>query len=236
MKAKLLSIALGLLTLNVRAFVLTPISMSLEPRGYKSSATVRIDNPSSNRIAFKLTVAERDPDINDRETNPRITNLFTLFPPQGVIAPGKSQNVRVLWKGSPNLTNELCCRLIAEQLPVDFTPDETSSQIKILVRYMAALYVAPKNVKAVLKVERVARSTNETYVVEVVNNGNCHKHLINPRLTLKDSKGISFPVPTKALINLVNQNILPGRSRRFSVPLPDKTDPTFSGELTVDDE
>lgn len=232
----LLALGLGLPTAACHAFTLTPMSATLAPKGSGTAQSLQVDNESSNRVAFEITVLTRDMDEQGTETNQPATDLFTVFPPQGTIAPGKSQTVRLVWKGTPEPTNELAFRLVAEELPVNFTPEKNKAQIKVLLRYLAAVYVRPKNTKPNLQVSGFARSETNTYVMTVTNSGNAHQTLTDPTLTLTDGQGRKLDVTAEALSPIAGQNVLAGHRRRFVLTLPaDFKEPSYQAHLTANE-
>lgn len=229
-------LGLGLTTAVCHAFTLIPMSTTLDPKGMGTAQNFRLDNSSSNRVAFQISVLTRDMDENGNETNQSAAALFTVFPPQGAIAPGKSQNVRLVWKGPANPDRELAFRLVAEELPVNFTPEAGKAQIKVLLRYMAAVYVAPRNVKSSLQVGGCVRTETNTYVLTVTNSGTAHRVLREPKLSLTDPQGQRREVPSEALQPVASENVLAGRTRRFVLTLPGGfTEASYQAQLMADE-
>jgi fimbrial chaperone protein len=233
---RLLILGLGLHTAASHAFTLTPMSTTLGPRGSESAKTFRVENDSSNRVAFQITMLTRDMDESGMETNRPAADLFTLFPPQGTIAPGKGQTVRLVWKGPANPSRELAFRLVAEELPVNFALEKNKAQIKVLVRYMAAIYVRPRNAKPNLQVASFTRSETNTYVMLAANAGTAHQPLKDLVLSLTDAQGRKSDVPVDALGPVAGQNVLAGSTRRFVLTLPGEfKEPTYQAHLTANE-
>lgn len=227
-----LSFSLGLSL----AFTLTPMSTTLDPKGNAATRSFRVENESSNRVAFQISILTRDMDEDGKETNQPAADLFTVFPPQGTIAPGQSQSVRLVWTGAANLTNELACRLVAEELPVNFTPEKDQAQIKVILRYMAAVYVRPKNAKPKLQVTSFTQTVTNTFVMTVTNTGNAHQPLIDPVLTLTDARGQTQKIAADQLLAVAGQNILAQHTRRFVLKLPPEfKEPSYAAQLTADE-
>ena len=221
---------LSMASLKGHGFTLIPISATVEPKGYGVSASFRVENETSNRVAFQISMRTRDVDEFGKETMVGASNLFTIFPQQGIIPPGQKQNVRVVWKGSANPTNELAYRIVAEELPVDLEREKTQSHIKVLLKYVGSLYVRPKNCKSQLQITRLARavdgnSTN-AYEFAVTNVGTAHQGLINPVMTITDGQGAKTELRGEQLPGIEGQNILANHTRRFRVALP----PAFKEE------
>lgn len=229
-------LGLGLNTAVSHAFTLTPMSATFDPKGSGAAKTFRVDNESSNRVAFQMTVLTRAMDETGRETNAPAGELFTVFPAQGTIAPGKSQNVRLVWKGATTLDRELSFRLVAEELPVSFTPEKNRAQIKVVLRYMAAIYVRPRNAKPDLQVTGLTRAEDGSYLLVVTNAGTAHQSLMRPSLALTDTRGQRREVPADALKPLESENVLARHTRRFVLRLPpDFTESSYPAQLTADE-
>lgn len=212
--------------LSSQAFTLIPISATLTPTGYGAATSFRVENETSNRVAFQITMITRNMDEQGDETYQSASNLFTVFPPQGVVPPGKLQNIRLVWKGPRDPTNELAFRIVAEELPVNFDPDTKESHIKLLVRYLGTVYIRPKGAKPHLKVIDLVKAAGNSagtnlYELTLANTGGAHQGLKNCVLTVTGSKGESIIMKTNQLDKLEGQNILAHHRRRFLVTLPD---------------
>jgi fimbrial chaperone protein len=232
----LLILGLSLPATAGHAFTLTPMSTTFASQGSGAAKTFRVDNDTSNRVAFEISVLTRDMNEDGMETNRPAADLFTVFPPQGAIAPGKSQTVRVVWKGAPNPSSELAFRVVAEELPVNFKPDTDKAQIKVILRYMAAVYVCPRNARPNLQVAGFTRTGTNTYVLTVTNAGTAHRPLINPKLTLTGAQSQDRDAPADSLGPISGETVLAGRARRFVLTLPaDFTEPSYRARLTTDE-
>jgi len=220
LKNLLMTASLAVVAANGLAFSLVPMSATFTPKGNGSAKSFRVENESSNRVAFQISMQTRDMNEAGEENLKPAGELFTVFPPQGVIAPGQSQTVRVVWKGPGDPTNEIAFRLIAEELPVDFQLEKDKAQIRVLVRYMAALYVRPSNARADLRITSFERTETNTFLMTVTNGGNAHQALVEPELTLIDSQGRARTLAAEQIQSIAGQNILAHHTRRFVVTLP----------------
>ena len=217
-----------------QAFTLTPMSASFDPAGNGSAKSFRVENESSNRVDFQIMMLTREMTEDGRETNQKATNLFTVFPPQGTIKPGQSQTVRVVWKGDKNPTNELCFRIEGVELPINRVPEKNKAEIKVLLRYLGAVYVRPKNAKPKLQVTGFTRTPTNTYFMVVANSGNAHQPLKNPELTLTDAQGRTTKALTELLGVIAGQNILGNHTRQFTLSLPPEyKDEHYEAQLTA---
>lgn len=235
----LLAICVAMLTSASHGFTLVPISATVEPKGYGVTASFRVENESSNRVAFQIKMVTRDMDEFGKETTLPATNLFTVFPPQGIISAGQKQNVRVVWKGTPSPTNELAYRIVAEELPVELEGEKSASHIKVLLRYMGTVYVRPKNCKSQLQISPVTRSSignTNAYEFSVSNHGTAHQGLVNPTLTLTDSQGNKTELRAEQLPGVAGQNVLALHTRRFRVGFPAALkEQQYQAEIRVDE-
>jgi fimbrial chaperone protein len=242
MKIKHVLLITGLVTMSLSAigFALNPISATVEPSGYGVSTNFRVENETSNRIAFQVSIVTREMDEFGKENTTPASNVFTVFPPQGILAAGKKQNVRVVWKGTASPSNELAYRIVAEELPVDFEQEKAQSHIKVLVKYMGTVYVRPKVCKPQIQVTHLTRATGENttnaYEFAISNTGTAHQGLKNTRLTLTDAQGTKLELTGDKLEGVEGQNVLARHTRRFRVALPpDYKEPEYRAEIQVDE-
>jgi len=240
LKQLVLFLAVSLAALPGRGFTLNPISATVEPKGYGVSASFRVENETSNRVAFQVSMVTREMDEYGKETTLSASNLFTVFPPQGIIPPGQKQNVRVVWKGSPSPTNELAYRIVAEELPVDLEQEKSQSHIKVLVRYLGTVYVRPKNSKPQIQITRLTRAAGENttnaYEFAINNVGAAHQGLTGTVLSLTDGQGLKTELRGDQLKGVEGQNILARHSRRFRVELPPAfKEPEYQADIRVDE-
>jgi len=160
-------------------------------------------------------------DIEGKESNEAVGKEFTIFPTRVVVQPNSFQNVKVQYKGTAVLPREGCYRVIAEQIPIDFSKQETSG-VKVLFRYIAALYVSPARVSPnILLDSAVGAELDGVKGLTVVfkNAGTRHALLSNVVLKIQDSSS-SQPTSLSGDQTLAfeGQNMLPTLSRSFFVP------------------
>lgn len=220
------------------SFQFRPLSVTLEPTGRAISTNYTVINDSSNRIAFQITILTRQIDIDGKETNAVVTNLFTVFPMQGILQPGQRQTVRVIWRGPVNLTNELAFRILAEEIPVETSqPQGPQDQpirttIRMVTRYLCNIYVRPKGAKYNLEFSPLKRLEDGTYYFVITNTGTARAYITNPKLTLIDRSGKSFSLDAQFLKPLEEVLILSAHARRIILKLPEEfTEPEYNVEL-----
>ena len=202
------------------AFSFEPIVQDFAPSGQGSVQTFRVTNTGAERIAVRIQLAGRVPDIDGKELMPAVTGLFAVYPERVVLEPGAVQAVRVQWKGPAKPEVEQCFRILAEQLPVDFGTEQKkeTGAIKVLFRYVGAIYVVPAGAKpdVVLETARAAVDATGRRGLELVfaNRGTAHTILDNLELTIGDRVFGPTELP-----GISGENVLPGLKRRFFLSL-----------------
>src|SRR5690606_36446863 len=186
-------------------FTLTPISHSIKLDEKEKHAQFFVENTSDEAMAVQITLTTRSQNEDGSETNSK-TDELTAFPPQLIDPPKEKRSIRVTYKGEkPDY--EKSYRLIAEQLPADVKKEKKKgSGIKMLLKYVAALYVDPGKTKydvKVIGINRVAKSLKLT----LDNTGSAHAPMLTPELILEkgDTKIV---LKENALKGLVGENIL----------------------------
>lgn len=196
------------------SFKFNPMSQSIELDSGKKSVQFIAENETNEKMAIEFSVKERKMDISGKEELPD-TKSISIFPPQLIIPPKEKRTIRVNWNGPSDIKGELPFRVIAEQLPLDVEGKKKASGIQMLMRYMAALYVTPKNVES--KLESVIQSsTNNEFSILVKNTGNKHQVLVKPLLVI-NQKNKKWVLKEKDLEGMQGENILPGSERLFKV-------------------
>lgn len=197
------------------------MTVSIAPSGANAVMTYKVTNESDQQTAVAIKVATRVIDTAGVETNQPADKLFLVFPARVVLKPNSSQNVKVQYRGTSAITSEQAYRVIAEQLPVDFTKS-TSSGVNILLTYVAALYVTPKNAEPKLVFDKAIGVNDDGRVglsVTVKNAGTKHALLSSPVLKITQS-GNSAPFEFFGDLTAAidGQNILALSDRTFFVP------------------
>ncbi len=213
------------------AFKLTPIEMLFAPAGRGATQTFQITNAHNQPIAVEIRIAARDMKLNGEDVLRDAEDSFVVYPAQAIVLPGKSQTVRVQWLGDTAPKRELAFRMIAEQLPIDLdrSPGD-GARLKLLVRYIASLYVAPRGVKAKVVLESAGRKTapnGEAKLAVVLHNqGTAHSLLRGLTLNVTGQAPgggkVSVALTAKQLGGMIGQNLLAGRRRVFRLPWPAK--------------
>lgn len=202
---------------GLSAFNLEPISTSVAPSGPESIATFRLKSEDQGRIAIRFRVMRRDLAPDGKELDSPADEDFLVYPSRMILEPGAQAAVKVQWKGPAKLETEASYRFIAEQLPIDAGKPE-SSGIRVMFRYLAALYVreasfAPELRTTVLGARGPAGE--EGFLVTIENRGSRHVVALSPSLVLDGGR---FRLSAEQLGKLAGANYLAGRSIRLFVP------------------
>lgn len=215
------------------AFGFEPITCDFDPSGPGSTQTFYLDNDGSEPIAVRVRILTRAMDERGQEANAPADDQFVVYPSRTVLKPNSSQVVRVKWKGDAAPAAELCYRILVEQLPVEFeVAERTGGVIRILFRYLGALYVVPPGAKPDVELERVTPSTDSAgrSGLELVftNRGTAHVILNGLQIEVARGAGASAPrvvMKGTELAGIAEENLLPGARRRFFLRLPEDIDP-----------
>ena len=224
----LLSLTCFFLCLNfsAHAFRFSPMSAALDIT-QTDRLLFTLENDSDSPIAVELTLRGRVPSLTGEETQPELTDLpVSIFPEQVIIPAKEKRSARVSWTGKTPPPQELPLRLIAEQLPIDLSKEENAEQggIKVMMRYVAALYINPGKTKSDIQVDSFTLSS-EGIKATLINKGSRHQILTNASLVFTSTKDRSKKIELSAevLKQLQGENLLPGFAREFLIPHNDQT-------------
>ncbi len=235
---RLFALALCGLGSNVEAFKLTPMKMTLGASGRASGGVFSVNNMGQEALAIEMRFMTREMADDGSETNKAVPDLFAVFPSQFVLKPGTTQTVRVRWLGKEPVKSEKAFRLVAEQLPVSLVQGgEEGINMKVALRYLAAVYVAPKGAKAdvQMEVKREGDSSGRSFaVLDFHNAGTEHVILRNLKVSLQVA-GRRIELPTEVMESVSGSNLLAGARRVLRIPLPsDAEGKTVIGDFSYD--
>ncbi|WPU63916.1 fimbrial biogenesis chaperone [Peredibacter starrii] len=215
------------------SFTFSPMSQTID-LGEKQKATqYLIENDSDQKMAIELSVKERAMNEKGEETLTATTEM-AIFPPQIIIQPGDKRTIRVSWTGKDIPTAEKNFRVIAEQLDLKVdAKSKNKSGVKMLMKYMATLYLTPEDAEEKLSITSFEKKGNEVSIT-IENSGNRHKILADPKITFaNDNKKVLLE--KNDLIGIAGENVL-GNSKRIFVIKTTKEIPAKSkATLKVND-
>jgi fimbrial chaperone protein len=211
---------------EAHAFRLDPMVNSLTVASPNASGTFTVENTGKAKMAVQFEVRKRVINEAGKEERPAAEG-FLVYPEQISLEPGEKRNVRVAWTGENIPTQELAYRFIATQLPVDFQkPNEQKTNLRFLVEYVAALYLAPVGAKPDLKVKKTSFQKG-ILEATLVNEGTAHQLLDRAVFTVKDGKRV-VSLSRELLSEMHAENILAGSTRVLKMNLPKSVkNPTF---------
>lgn len=202
------------------ALTFTPIEMDFSPSGRGATQTFRLANNDAEAAAVEITVKSRAMARNGEDILGEAEDQFSIFPTQVVLQPGQVQSVRAQYIGDAAIEHEKAFRLIAEQLPVDVgQAPQTGGRMRLLVKYVASLYVLPRNAKPALSVTdaSLVREADGQRWLEVTlrNGGSSRKILKNATLLIGE-----LSLSGAALNGMEGENLLAQTTRVFRLHAP----------------
>lgn len=215
------------------SFDFSPMSQSIDVSEGRKGAQFLIQNEGASNIAVELSVFERKMDEKGEETLGS-TKEVSVFPPQIIIPPGEKRTIRVMYNEKSEPSIEKSFRVVAEQLPLNVDKKiKSQSGIKMLMKFVAALYVTPSNAKSDIKLVSHTSNGKEMNLV-VENKGNKHQLLTNPVIKFL-SNGVKGELKAKDLPGFAGENVLAGQKRIFNIKSSQVIPADSKVELKVDD-
>ena len=151
------------------AFTLTPMRNVLTLPADMGGQTLRLRNSRKAELPVVFEIFERKVNEDGSEETLPADDNFVIFPPQAVVAAGKTQAVRVQWVGGA-LSQSRSFVLFARELPLNLNGPEKTG-VKTVLRVGATIHVTGRGFKS--KPELVNyRPDREGVVVSVANRGN----------------------------------------------------------------
>lgn len=206
------------------AYKLIPLSVEMSPTGSGARQSFRIENTSEVPIAIELKMFSRSMTVDGVDKLKLVNDDFIIHPAQAIVMPGKTQVVRLQWIGNPRPEKEMAFRMITEQMPVSFeTSESEGGKLKLLIKFIASVYVVPRNSHANIKISKISSLTDAQGKAQIKlrlsNTGTAHVLLRNASLIFKSENSEIILNPDE-LPMLASQNILAGHERVFIVPRP----------------
>jgi len=204
------------------AFTFEPMSIAFDPAGTGAVRTFRLKNEGPERVAVRVRVLTRENAEDGSESNdPTPEGLFVVFPARFVLEPGTTRALKVQWKGGDPGVRERAFRIVAEQVPVDFSASQGSG-INLLFRYVGALYIRPLTASAadirVVSAVGAELKGKRGIQLRLRNEGGVHAVLLDVALSLAPQSGTPMPLPPEAAADIEGENLLAGADRLFFVP------------------
>ena len=218
MKPILVMILLIMVSLPTSGFRLTPMTQALDISSGGKKAVFHVKNESDKPIAVEISLAKRVMDKKGKEQHPDAGDLFIIFPDQLIVKPKEKRAISVTYLGQEQPVKEEAYRLIAEQLPVGLDKSKKRTNIKILLKYVAAFYIRPKKPKSDLRLKtlktRILKKRTLRFVVR--NEGSIHEILADYKLKVSSPKN-SSTLRGRELKGFLGENVLSGHEREFDI-------------------
>ncbi|MFN8370543.1 MAG: fimbria/pilus periplasmic chaperone [Bacteriovoracaceae bacterium] len=210
--------------------------------GRDASKLFELENDSNEKIAVRLSMSKRLMDEEGKETQPEVEDDFLIQPFHIVMDPFQKKAVRVTWMKGENFKDELAYRLIAEQLPIDMgdkaEKNKRQANIKVLLRYVAAVYVDPGTTQSnVTVVKQEHDSIKKKLIITLNNSGNKHQILKNLKVKIKNGDQGETSIEAAGLAGFIGENILAQSTRKFVIAVPNeikKLNPNFTVSIDFD--
>lgn len=217
MKLKLFPMIVSFLfCLNAYAFKFSPMSTSIGIKAGKNSTLFYLENDSDQAIAVTATIYKREMTAQGVESNLNIGDELSVYPSQLIIPPNEKRSVKVTWTGKTIPQIENAYRLVAEQLPIELDKNKKKkASIKVLLRYVAALYVEPEDLNSEV-ISKSISTDDKTVSFLLENKGKKHQVLSNLSMKISGKKDYDFN--SDDLKGMTGENILAQSERSFSFP------------------
>lgn len=205
-------------------FKLTPMVAKVEISGKEARTSFQLENDSDKSVPIQIIVTKRVVDLYGKEKYPPAGEDFLVYPTQVILSPGEKRTINVRYMAGLQGEHkvEKAYRVIAEQLPLPLGEGEAKKAeagINVLLRYIAALYVTPKDEQLRLEVESFKILKGGQLQLTLHNLGSVHQILENHGLKIswKDKKQVeSIELQgAKELAGLFGENILAAHQREF---------------------
>jgi fimbrial chaperone protein len=139
------------------AMRVSPMVIEMTTKGSGATARLEVQNLNQTQLAFETRITRIDYDANGNMTETAADGDFLVFPPQGVLAQGARQVVRLQWLGDADLAASRGYYVSVNQLPVKLAAGDAAqpgAQVQVVYHMKALVVVAPP--KATPKVELVS--------------------------------------------------------------------------------
>lgn len=215
------------------AYSFQPIVVALDPAGEGARQQFLVENTESRRIALQIKIVRREAKASGGErTSPEREN-FIVTPPQMVLDPGQKQVIRLQWIGPSNLEKEQAYHLIVDPVEVRTEQNLEQSQVKVLFRYKASVYVRPEGVQPDLQVGNVARRSANEIAVDLQNNGSQHILPDDVELAVQSEAGQQVTLSGDEVEAIKSTNFIAGERQTVALKSDElsRLDGPLTGEI-----
>lgn len=213
------TLLLFIFSANLHAFKFTPMSQTIELDKEQTKAVFTIENDSQEPMAIELKLRTRvmNQDGSEKQEKLSESSPLSIYPEQLIVPAAQKRSVRVTWSSEDPLTKEKSYRVVAEQLPVNLEDREKSPGIKMLLRYVAALYINPGKLKS--NVQLIKHQFKDDHLILELENKGLQHQVLNKMKLLFKNKDKEHEVLASKTQGLQGENILAKAKRIFQIPL-----------------
>jgi fimbrial chaperone protein len=210
------------------AFEISPVIASVAPSGPDASVSLTVTNPGDQKTPIQISIFHRNPDLNGNEKyedSKDVGELFQIIPSQLILNPKEKRTIRITYVGDPKIKVEQAFRVISEEFPINVTDPEkvkkkAVASISIMSKYVGSLYVKPLGTVPDVSIQS---SITKDKKLELIFENKGTEHFLTKdtkyKVTLVSGKK-EFPLPLESIQAIGVQNILSGKSRKFTIPWP----------------
>jgi fimbrial chaperone protein len=215
--------ALVILSQTAKAsFEFSPINMELTTSGLSSSKLIHVKNKMDKPIAVKIRASQRIQNLDGTESRPETSDI-KIFPFQMMLKPGESRNVKVSWGGEKDLASEKSFRILAEQVPVEFSSEKAPvNNINILTNYSGTIYVISKADLAPVVTALSLEKKGNQFLLHLKNSGTKRKLLRNVgvEVTCAQDKTKKHLLPKDSYGEIEGHNLLSATEIKYPIDIP----------------
>ncbi|MFP3943454.1 MAG: molecular chaperone [Alphaproteobacteria bacterium] len=191
-------------------FDVNPVVSVIELPEERKGITLTVRNSRNVEVPVIFEIFERTVFEDGNEERTPADDLFLIFPPQAVVAPGETQNIRVQWVG-PEPAQSRSFTLYASEVPVERKEEE--SGVRTIFRMGASVHVTSSHARP--EPVLAGHETSEDGVrVTLANKGTRFFYIDDVSLKFASSEigGID-------LANVAGRTLVPpGGRRTFAIP------------------
>ena len=184
-----------------------PTTITLGPG--KATAVMTITNEGDAPIRTQVRVFAWDQKDNEDRLTP--TQKVVASPPMATLAPKQTQSIRIVRVDKSPVAAEETYRLIVDEIPDATRAPDVG--VSVQMRYSVPVFVLPKATMPPGAVTFAAQISGNTLTLDAQNKSDAHMQATE--VAIEHAGGTSTPV-VGGLLGYV----LPGRSMRWSVPIP----------------
>ena len=217
-------------SMSMASYHVTLRDNAFDPGKGKSILTMFVTNDSNSMKAIEMSPFKRDLSPSGEEIVTETEDII-LIPSQIIIPPNSEKAVSIRWTGTKLIRQELSYRIVVDEVEIGRKQGKDTKMIKTRLRFVKAIYVAPKVIKESIRLIRANRSIGKDGMnrlsIKILNNGTVHTIVNNIALEYNSSgkkiDSIQLDMTKMSPFKKI-MNILPGRSIEGWVPWPDEID------------